>query len=308
MNALTPGSTIETFHDLIDKTDKAEGTKDKYKRAIAGALRSGVDLSSRRAIQVYAQGLSKSGRGHLKSVITMLVNEYKEELEASVTADTLVDTQVKLMRLNAIARAIKVKAGEGQKAHIWLSMAETKELLATCDETTNKGRRDKIVLGLMVGAGLRRNELCQLSFLDIKAQPRKKAGHRTVLEILGKGSKNRVVPISDRLAGAIAEWRMIVAGGDGLVTRSVLKGGKVGDSLSPVGAFNIVAVAGAAIGKPELAPHDLRRTYAQLGYEAGVPITQISKLLGHSNVATTQRYLNLELDLETTISDFIPFE
>jgi integrase len=68
-----------------------------------------------------------------------------------------------------------------------------------------------------------------------------------------------------------------------------------------------VSKAGAAIGKPDLAPHDLRRTYAQLGYEAGVPITQISKLLGHANVATTQRYLNLDLDLSTTVSDFIPF-
>jgi integrase len=54
------------------------------------------------------------------------------------------------------------------------------------------------------------------------------------------------------------------------------------------------------------AAHDLRRTFAKLGYEAGVPITQISKLLGHSSVATTQRYLNLELNLEITISDFIP--
>jgi len=62
------------------------------------------------------------------------------------------------------------------------------------------------------------------------------------------------------------------------------------------------------MGKLELAPHDLRRTYTQLGYEAGIPITQIGKLLGHASIATTQRYLNLELDLETTISDFIPFE
>jgi integrase len=61
------------------------------------------------------------------------------------------------------------------------------------------------------------------------------------------------------------------------------------------------------IGKPELQPHDLRRTYAQLGYEAGVPVTQVSRLLGHASVATTQKYLNLDLDLETTISDFVPF-
>jgi integrase len=64
---------------------------------------------------------------------------------------------------------------------------------------------------------------------------------------------------------------------------------------------------GAAIGRPELSPHDLRRTYAQLGFEAGVPITQISILLGHSNVVVTQRYLNLELDLAVTASDFVPF-
>ena len=48
------------------------------------------------------------------------------------------------------------------------------------------------------------------------------------------------------------------------------------------------------------------RTFAQLGYSAGVPLTQISTLLGHADVRTTQRYLNLALDLETTVSDFIP--
>jgi integrase len=47
---------------------------------------------------------------------------------------------------------------------------------------------------------------------------------------------------------------------------------------------------------------------AQIGYEAEVPITQISKQLGHSSIATTQRYLNMELDLVTTISDFIPLD
>jgi integrase len=60
-----------------------------------------------------------------------------------------------------------------------------------------------------------------------------------------------------------------------------------------VSLFRLVNKYGRKMGKPELAPHDLRRTYAQLGYEAGVSITQISQLLGHTNVATTQLYLNL---------------
>ena len=63
---------------------------------------------------------------------------------------------------------------------------------------------------------------------------------------------------------------------------------------------------GALIEIRELAAHDLRRTHAQLGFEAGVPITQVSRLLGHSSVETTQRYLNLDVDLEVTVSDFIP--
>jgi integrase len=81
---------------------------------------------------------------------------------------------------------------------------------------------------------------------------------------------------------------------------------EVDESLSDVAIFHVVQKYGAAIGIPELAPHDLRRTFAQIGFDAGVPTTQISKLLGHSSVETTQRYLNLELDLDTTASDFVP--
>ena len=56
----------------------------------------------------------------------------------------------------------------------------------------------------------------------------------------------------------------------------------------------------------KLFPHHLRRTYAHLGYNAGVPIAQIKELLGHASVATTQKYLDLSLDLENTASDFVP--
>lgn len=80
------------------------------------------------------------------------------------------------------------------------------------------------------------------------------------------------------------------------------------EELTAVSLFRIVARYGKRVGKPTLAPHDLRRTYAQLGYEAGVPVTQISILLGHASIETTRRYLNLELDLQTTVSDFVPYE
>jgi integrase len=88
--------------------------------------------------------------------------------------------------------------------------------------------------------------------------------------------------------------------------RSLGNNQEPGESMSAPALFNLVRKYGGYIGIGDLASHDLRRTYAQLGHEAGVPITQISKLLGHNSIKTTQKYLNLDLDLEQTVSDFIP--
>jgi integrase len=87
---------------------------------------------------------------------------------------------------------------------------------------------------------------------------------------------------------------------------AVSTGPRIERSISAVAILHLVRKYGATIGIPDLAHHDLRRTFAQLGYDAGVPITQISILLGHSDAKTTERYLNLALDLDTTVSDFIP--
>jgi integrase/recombinase XerD len=160
-------------------------------------------------------------------------------------------------------------------------------------------------LGLLVGAGLRREEAANLRFEDVKLVPRDDR-FRTVLAIEGKGAKNRTVPISDALANAIDEWAGVV-GNEGYVLRSLGMNQEPGESMTAVAIFNVVRKRGAMMGKDDLAPHDLRRTYAQIGFDEGVPITQLSVLLGHASVETTRRYLNLELDLEVTVSDFVPF-
>jgi len=177
--------------------------------------------------------------------------------------------------------------------------------MSTCDDSLT-GRRDWVILALLVGAGLRREELINLRFDNIQEQYTKDGKSRMVLNVNGKGAKDRVVPISGDLTRGLQEWQEIAE--DGLIARSLGRKKELGESISAIGVFNIVRKHGTMIDKPELAPHDLRRTYAQLGYDAGVPITQISKLLGHASVATTQRYLNLDLDLEATASDFIPLK
>jgi integrase len=161
--------------------------------------------------------------------------------------------------------------------------------------------RDRLAVGLMMAAGLRREEAASLLFADMLKQ-----NERYVLNVKGKGAKDRVVPINTRLAEAIVDWQFLV-GAEGLILRSLGRNKEPGESISTTGLYNIVKKRGAMIGKPELQPHDLRRTFAELGRRAGVPISQISKLLGHASIETTQEYLNIDLDLETTISDFVPF-
>jgi len=124
--------------------------------------------------------------------------------------------------------------------------------------------------------------------------------------VTGKGAKSRVVPVSDRLAEAIIDWQFLIDA-EGLILRSLGRNRMPGESISTTGLYNIVQKRGAMIGKLDLQPHDLRRTFAELGRRAGIPISQISKLLGHASIETTQEYLNIELDLETTVSDFVPF-
>ena len=229
--------------------------------------------------------------------------DYEQSIKAGATRPTCQRHRRQSCALEAMEDAVQVKQHKGTKAHTWLSPAQVKQVTLLCGDDL-EGRRDWIILGLLLGAGLRRDELAGLTFEALKQQPAKDGKIRDVLQVRGKGAKDRVIPISKLLAERLRSWQAETGGGN--VAHSLGRSKALGDSLSAVGIFQLVRRYGAMIGIDGLGPHDLRRTYAQIGYESGVPITQISKLLGHASVSTTQRYPNLDLDLETTASDFIP--
>lgn len=299
----TPRLGREAVEIAIHTADLAESTKAQYSKAINAYLDTGALLGDAQALAAYAQTQKTSTRAFLKAAVRLVSERYALAMKSWATPENLAQVQAALYRLEALESAITTPSHKGQKAHTWLSAAKVKALMATCTDSLT-GRRDWIVLALLVGAGLRREELIHLGFEALQEQYTKDGRARMVLTVTGKGAKSRVIPISDALASSLLDWRTEV--GEGLIARSLGRQMELGGSLSAIGVFNIVRKHGEMIDRPELAPHDLRRTYAQLGYDAGVPITQISKLLGHASVATTQRYLNLDLNLETTASDFIP--
>lgn len=290
---------------LIDQhPELAASTKLQYIRALRRYLNTGRPLSDVDALVAYAADLPHSSRSFLKAAVRVVTEGLALHLKGQATPDNVAAIQAALLRIEAMQGAIQVRQPAGSRAHTWLNQKEVRALQDACKNGI-VGQRDRLVMGLLVCAGLRAGEVAALEFGDIALLP-VEGRVRTVLNIRGKGGKLRPVPISDALANAIDTWGRHV-GHQGRVARSLGMAQELGEGLTPAAIADIVAKRGAQIGKPDLRPHDLRRTYAQLGYEAGIPLTQISKLLGHANVATTQRYLNLELDLSVTASDFIPF-
>ena len=107
--------------------------------------------------------------------------------------------------------AVQAEATKGNRAHMWLTQTEVRQLMDSCDTSTLQGQRDKIVLGLLGGAGLRREELTNLTFDAVLVQ--RVAGRSgRVLNVTGKRAKDWIVPINDKLATAIDDWASVVNG------------------------------------------------------------------------------------------------
>jgi integrase len=293
----------------IERAELATTTKRQYVKALGRYLGPGAEsmhfaavlnaLGDRDALIMHAAALPKSGKAFLKAAVKLVTSEIGSTAKAGATPENVAQIDAMLYRLDAVNDAIKIRASNGRKAHIWLTPAEVRRLLAAPGAGI-VGERDRLILALLVGAGLRRDELCNLTFENVK-----KMGARTVLEITGKGDKPRVIPISDRLATLIELWgeRFDYSG---QVARALGMNRTPAESITGAAIYNTVRKWGATIGKPDLAPHDLRRTFAQIGVDAGIAIQQLSVLLGHASITTTQKYLDLDLDLETTVSDFVP--
>lgn len=299
------GNPAQRYLDAIERNpDLLPTTKRQYERAVKRAVRDGVDMTDPVTLRDYATTVSVSSALYLRAAIGSWADRMQLAIESQVqpSPESVAEAQAAIMRLNALSRAIRTRKATGEKAHIWLSKQETQRLLTTPNAAEAQGLRDKVCLMLMVGGGLRRNEASQIVWEQFMRQ-----GERWVLAIHGKGAKNRIVPIANAMAEILQSWRTHT-GKEGRILRRLYKGGGFGDSLGLTSIYTIVQRYGNRIGHDNLQPHDLRRTYAQIGYENGIPLTQISKLLGHSSLAVTQRYLNIDLNLEETISDFVPFD
>lgn len=162
----------------------------------------------------------------------------------------------------------------------FLSIEEAKSLLEAPSRETFLGARDGAILELLYSTGLRVSEACQLNLLDVGD---------TFLKVMGKGNKERVVPIGKRALESLDHYLGLRNSPEKALFLS--QRGKRIDRLT---IWEIVKkyARKAAIDK-EISPHTLRHSYATHLLEGGADLRVIQELLGHSNIATTDRYTHL---------------
>jgi integrase/recombinase XerD len=170
----------------------------------------------------------------------------------------------------------------------FLSVEEVDRLLEQPDTSTPIGLRDRAMIELMYSSGLRVSELCNIRLQDLRMDP-------GCLRCIGKGDKERLVPVGKRALAAIQEY----------MTKARAK--LLGDRLSPFlfvnqvgGAINRIIFWGllrtygrkAMLRKP-LKPHMLRHSFATHLLDRGADLRAVQMMLGHSDISTTQIYTHV---------------
>ena len=189
---------------------------------------------------------------------------------------------------------------KGTRLGNWLTRDQAKELLTVPDRSTLKGKRDYVILSLLVGCALRRQELASLNIDCIQLRE----GRWVLADLRGKGGRVRTVAIPVWVKQGINAWMIAAKIEDGRLLLPLSKSGKViGDELGDWAIWSVVEQSAKEIGIEHFGAHDLRRTCAKLCRKNGGDLEQIKFLLGHSSIQTTERYLGSEQDLAVAIND-----
>jgi integrase len=183
----------------------------------------------------------------------------------------------------------------------WLTRSQAKELLAVPDSERLIGKRDHALLALLLGCGLRRQELAQLQVEDIV----EREGRSVIVDMVGKGRRIRTVAVPFWVKKSVDVWTAAAGITQGPLLRPVSKSGKkAGETaLGAWSVWSVVERCAKEIGIKDFGPHDLRRTCAKLCRKAGGDLEQIKFLLGHSSIQTTERYLGSEQEIAVAVND-----
>lgn len=170
-----------------------------------------------------------------------------------------------------------------------LTVEEIDALIGAIDLSTNEGQRNRSILETLYSCGLRVSELCNLKLSDLYLE-------EGFIKILGKGNKQRLVPISSR---AIRELELYFIDRN----QTTIKPGyedfvfisKRGKNISRIMVFHFIKELSEAIGlQKNISPHTFRHSFATHLLEGGANLRAIQCMLGHESIGTTEIYTHMD--------------
>jgi site-specific recombinase XerD len=175
------------------------------------------------------------------------------------------------------AKSVGIRMGN------WLSVRQAQSLLNAPDVNTVRGLRDRAILSVLLGCGLRRSEVAALTFTHIQQRD----GRWCIVDLVGKHGRVRTAPMPTWVKLAIDAWTTGAGIAEGHVFRPVSRADRVGaEGLGEKVVWQLIKPYAEVAGVPGIAPHDCRRTCARLCRAAGGELEQIQLLLGHASVQT----------------------
>ncbi len=248
----------------------------RWRKENAPGPLAGVDIA---ALAGYVDHLARSGLApssvgrHLASLSTffrflIFDGRLRENVAKLLVAPTVWDRLPEVLGPSAVAR-----------------------LLEAPDASTRLGRRDRAALETLYATGCRASEVVGLRPRDLDLD-------RGTARCVGKGDKERLVPLGSRAREALAVY--LAEDRPALVARhpatEVVLVGKSGRALSRVGLWMIVKAQARRAGLPEhVSPHTLRHSFATHMLAGGADLRVVQEMLGHASIATTQIYTRVEL-------------
>lgn len=169
-----------------------------------------------------------------------------------------------------------------------LSVDEVNDIMNSVDQSKWGGVRDRAILELLYGCGLRVSEVSDVRISNVYLQEK-------FVRIVGKGNKERVVPMGDPAAEAVTAYLAVRPEPAGADSEDILFLNKSGRQLSRISVFNMVKKQAMLAGiTKEISPHTFRHSFATHLIEGGADLRVVQEMLGHESILTTEIYTHLD--------------
>ncbi len=196
--------------------------------------------------------------------------------------------------------SVKGSRAQGGRLGVWLTLDQAQALLTSPGGESLRSWRDRALLAVLIGCGLRRSEVATLALEQIE----QREGRWVLVDVEGKGRRIRSVPMPAWAKAAVDRWTGAAGITGGRLFRRLSQKNELGEGLTAQAVYLIVKGYAERLGIA-VAPHDLRRTFAKLAHRGRSPVEQIQLSLGHESILTTERYLGVRQHLTDAPCDHL---